>query len=162
METGMSGFAGERSFQLLVQNVVDYAIYMLSPEGIIISWNSGAERIKRYSAEEVIGQHFSRFFTPEDQAQGKPYRALEIARTTGRYEEEGWRIRKDGARFWAIAVLDAIRDETGELVGFAKITRDMTERRQAQEALERTRESLHQAQKMEAIEHLEIPSGVVE
>ena len=127
--------AGERRFQLLVETVTDYAIYLLDTDGNVISWNPGAERIKGYSAEEIIGQPFARFFTPEDQAKGKPARALEAARAGGRFEDEGWRIRKDGGRFWALSVLDAIRDEDGSLIGFAKISRDITERRAAEEAL---------------------------
>jgi PAS domain S-box-containing protein len=123
----------ERRFRLLVQGVIDYAIYMISPEGEISSWNAGAERIKGYSEREALGRHFSLFFTAEDRAAGKPERALETARATGRFADEGWRLRKDGSRFWALAVLDAIRDETGRLVGFAKITRDLTERRAGEE-----------------------------
>ncbi|MGE5651630.1 MAG: PAS domain S-box protein [Bacillota bacterium] len=142
------------SFQLLVDGVHDYAIYMINPEGSISSWNRGAERVKGYAADEIIGQHFSRFYTPEDQAAGEPARALQCALDDGKYEKEGWRVRKDGSRFWAQVVLEAIRDEGGELLGFAKITRDITERRQAAEALEQTRASLAQAQKMEAIGQL--------
>jgi PAS domain S-box-containing protein len=127
--------SSDSQFRRLVQAVTDYAIYMLNPDGIITSWNAGAERIKGYAEADVIGQHFSRFFTPEDRAAGKPERALKTARETGRFEDEGWRVRKDGSRFWALAVLDAIRDADGNLVGFAKITRDMTERRAAAEAL---------------------------
>jgi PAS domain S-box-containing protein len=126
---------GDRRLELLVQAVTDYAIYMIEPDGTIASWNAGAERLKGYSQEEVIGQHFSRFFTPEDQAANKPGRALRTAADTGRWEDEGWRVRKDGTRFWALAVLDAIRDRDGNLIAFAKITRDMTERRAAQQAL---------------------------
>ena len=125
----------ERRFRLLVEGVVDYAIYMLDPAGIITNWNAGAERIKGYRPDEIIGQHFSRFYTKEDRAAGLPARVLETAEREGRYEAEGWRMRKDGSRFWASVTLDAIRDESGELVGFAKITRDITERRAAQEAL---------------------------
>jgi two-component system, NarL family, sensor histidine kinase UhpB len=123
----------DRQFRLLVSSVTDYAIYMLSPQGEIASWNAGAERIKGYAAGEVLGRHFSLFFTAEDRAGGKPERALETARSTGRFADEGWRLRKDGSRFWAVAVLDAIRDKKGELIGFAKITRDLTERRAAEE-----------------------------
>jgi PAS domain S-box-containing protein len=126
---------GERQFERLVRAVTDYAIYMLDPSGTISSWNAGAEQAKGYLEAEIIGEHFSRFFTPEDRAAGKPERALRVARETGRFEDEGWRVRKDGTRFWALAILDAIRDENGDLVGFAKITRDMTERRAVQEAL---------------------------
>ncbi len=144
----------EKRFQLLVEAVTDYAIYLLDADGKIASWNSGAERINGYSSGEVIGQHFSLFFTPEDRAAGKPQRALETARREGRFEDEGWRQRKDGTRFWSLAVLDAIRDPDGNVIGFAKVTRDMTERREAQQRLEETREQLFQAQKMEAIGQL--------
>jgi PAS domain S-box-containing protein len=124
-----------RRYQLLVDSIIDYAIYMLDREGRIATWNPGAERLKGYSADEIIGQSFSKFFTEEDRRAGKPARALRTAAETGRFEDEGWRERKDGTVFWAVAVLDAIRDETGQLIGFAKVTRDITERRAAQEAL---------------------------
>ncbi len=120
---------------MLVRAITDYAIYMLNPDGSIASWNAGAERLKGYTETEVLGRHFSQFFTPEDLAVNKPWNALKIAGETGRWEDEGWRVRKDGTRFWALAVLDAIRDPDGQLIGFAKITRDMTERRQAQQVL---------------------------
>ena len=123
----------ERRFRLLVQGVTDYAIFMLSPEGEISSWNAGAERIKGYAEREVLGRNFEMFFTAEDRAGGKPERALETARRTGRFVDEGWRLRKDGSRFWALAVLDAIYDDAGALLGFAKITRDRTEQRAAEE-----------------------------
>jgi PAS domain S-box-containing protein len=144
----------ERRFRILVQGVTDYAIFMLDPEGRITNWNAGAERIKGYSPDEIVGSHFSRFYTPEDLDAGVPKRALETARKTGRYEAEGWRVRKDGTRFWASVVLDAIRDEQGELIGFAKITRDMTEKRQTQLRLEESREQLFRSQKMEALGQL--------
>jgi PAS domain S-box-containing protein len=144
----------EKRFQLLVEAVTDYAIYLLDPNGKIISWNSGAERIKGYTSTEIIGQPFSRFFTEEDRAAGKPAYALDTARRTGRFEEEGWRRRKDGTRFWALAVLDAVRDPSGEVIGFAKVTRDLTERREAELKLEHARDQLFQAQKMEAIGQL--------
>src|ERR1700691_4266699 len=118
-----------RRFQMLVDAVVDYAIYMLDPHGNVSSWNSGAQRIKGYRADEIIGQSYSRFHTEEDRAAGTPQQALKIAAREGRYEKEGWRVRKDGTRFWATVVLDAIRDENGELIGFAKVTRDITERK---------------------------------
>ncbi|SAK86198.1 PAS/PAC sensor hybrid histidine kinase [Caballeronia fortuita] len=140
----------ERSFRLLVQGVIDYAIFMLSPDGRVTSWNSGARRIKGYSEREIVGSHFSRFYTPEDVAAGVPFRGLETARREGRFEAEGWRVRKDGSRFFAHVVIDAIR-ENGELVGFAKVTRDITERRRAAELLEQTQRALFQAQKMEAL-----------
>ncbi|MET1045687.1 MAG: PAS domain S-box protein, partial [Hyphomicrobium sp.] len=125
----------ERRFRLLVDSVVDYAIFMVDQSGIIANWNTGAARIKGYSAEEVVGTHFSRFYTKEDRSSGLPAIALETARREGKYETEGWRVRKDGGRFWASVVIEAVRDEGGELIGFAKITRDITERRSAQEAL---------------------------
>ena len=125
----------ERRFRVLIDAVTDYAIYMLDPEGRIISWNPGAERINGYKLEEVVGQSYALFFPEEDRAQGKPARALEMARRNGRSEDEGWRVRKDGSLFWTLAVIDAIRDEDGRVIGFAKITRDTTERRKAQEAL---------------------------
>jgi PAS domain S-box-containing protein len=143
----------ESRFRLLVQGVTDYAIYMLDPDGRVTNWNVGAERIKGYAASEILGQHFSRFYTPEDFESGLPSRALETARREGRYEAEGWRLRKDGSRFWASVVIDAIHDD-GKLVGFAKITRDLTERRETQLQLERSREQLFQSQKMEAIGQL--------
>jgi PAS domain S-box-containing protein len=123
----------EERFRLLVQGVRDYAIFMLDPTGHISSWNAGAERIKGYTAEEIIGKHFSIFYTPEDLASGKPARELEIATRTGVYEEEGWRVRKDGSLFWANVVITAIRRPDGSLAGFGKVTRDLTERRAAQE-----------------------------
>ena len=147
-------FDAERHFRILVQGVTDYALFMLDPNGQVTSWNAGAQRIKGYLPDEIIGQHFSRFYTAEDFDAGVPKRALETARKTGRYEAEGWRVRKDGTRFWASVVLDAIRDEEGELIGFAKITRDMTEKREAQLRLEESREQLFRAQKMEALGQL--------
>ncbi|OLL28929.1 hybrid sensor histidine kinase/response regulator [Burkholderia sp. SRS-W-2-2016] len=141
----------ERRFRMLVNGVTDYAIFMLSPEGIVTNWNAGARRIKGYDADEIIGSHFSRFYTPDDAKAGLPQRGLSIAAREGRFEAEGWRVRKDGRRFWAHVVIDAIRDEQGELAGFAKITRDITERMEASRALEQTRAALFQAQKMEAV-----------
>jgi diguanylate cyclase (GGDEF)-like protein/PAS domain S-box-containing protein len=127
----------QRQFRLLVESVVDYAIYMLNPDGIISSWNPGAERIKGYSRDEVIGRSFERFFTEEDRVAGAPHRALETAKREGRAEAEGWRLRKDGSLFWASVVIDTIRDDQGRLLGFAKVTRDMTERRRHEEHLYR-------------------------
>src|SRR4051812_20279849 len=124
-----TSISDERRFQMLVQAVTDYAIFMLDPEGRITSWNAGAQRIKGYTGDEVLGRHFSLFFTPEDIARDTPGTALRTARETGRFESEGWRVRKDGTRFWAMALLESIRDESGRLVGFAKVTRDITERR---------------------------------
>ena len=140
----------ERNFRLLVQGVTDYAIFMLSPDGHITSWNAGARRIKGYAEDEIIGSHFSRFYTPEDVAAGVPFRGLETARRDGRFEAEGWRVRRDGSRFFAHVIIDAIYED-GELVGFAKVTRDITERRRASEQLEQTQRALLQAQKMEAL-----------
>jgi PAS domain S-box-containing protein len=111
---------------------------MLDPSGIVVSWNNGAERLKGYRAAEIVGQHFSRFYTREDRAAGLPTRVLETAARDGRFESEGWRVRKDGSRFWALTVLDAIRGEDGELLGFAKVTRDITERHAAEEALQQS------------------------
>jgi PAS domain S-box-containing protein len=144
----------EQRFRLLIQGVTDYAIYMLSPSGEITNWNSGAERIKQYSSSDVIGKHFSLFYTEEERAKGMPQRALAIAAEKGRYENEGVRIRKDKTEFWAHVVIDAIHDEDGELIGFAKITRDITERRQAAKALDEAKDALFQSQKMEAIGQL--------
>ncbi|MBD0413912.1 hybrid sensor histidine kinase/response regulator [Oryzicola mucosus] len=144
----------EEQFRLLVQGVTDYAIYMLDLEGNVSSWNAGARRIKGYEPEEIIGQHFSRFYTEEDRAARLPQKALEIAAKEGRFEKEGWRLRKDGTRFWANIIIDAIHLEDGKLVGFAKVTRDITEKRQAQQALDQAQQELFQAQKMEAVGQL--------
>ncbi|TXC63049.1 PAS domain-containing sensor histidine kinase [Sphingosinicella ginsenosidimutans] len=141
-------------FRALVQSVHDYAIFMLDADGYVASWNPGAERIKGYKAGEIIGQHFSRFYTEEDRANGEPARALATAGNEGKFEKEVWRCRKDGSRFWASVVIDPIRDDDGTVIGFAKITRDITERRDAQQELERAREALAQAQKMEAVGRL--------
>ncbi|WLG47856.1 PAS domain-containing sensor histidine kinase [Pseudomonas sp. FP1740] len=144
----------EQQFRLLVQSVTDYAIYMLAPDGRLTNWNPGAQRIKGYRPEEVIGQHFSIFYTPEDREAGEPQRTLDIATREGRFENKAWRVRKDGTRFFAHVVVDPIWGDTGTLLGFAKITRDITEVTQAQQALEQTREALFQAQKMQAIGQL--------
>ncbi|MDE1934523.1 PAS domain-containing sensor histidine kinase [Bradyrhizobium sp.] len=144
----------QEQFRLLVQGVTDYAIFMLSRDGFVSSWNLGAQRIKGYAPEEIIGQHFSRFYTEEDQKAGRPREALAVAARTGRVEREGWRVRKDGTKFFAHVVIDAIYNPDGSLFGFAKITRDITERRNAARALEEAREALLQSQKMEAIGHL--------
>lgn len=143
----------EEQFRLLVQGVTDYAIYFLSPEGLVTNWNTGAERIKGYMPDEIIGQHFSKFYAPEDQAANAPQRALATALAEGRCEREGWRVRKDGTRFWAHVIIDPIYDG-GRHIGFAKITRDVTERLNAQQELESAREALFQSQKMEAIGQL--------
>ncbi len=121
--------------QLFIRSVTDYAIFMLTPDGHVASWNAGAQRFKGYAPEEIIGKHFSLFYTEEDRASGLPWRALEIATTAGKFEAEGWRVRKDGTRFWANVVIDPIRDDSGRLLGFAKVTRDVTDRKEAQEAL---------------------------
>jgi PAS domain S-box-containing protein len=143
--------ASEEQFQLLVQSVTDYAIYMLSPGGVITNWNSGAVRIKGYQHAEAIGVNFSRFYTEEDRVTGLPMAALKTAAAEGRFEGEGWRIRKDGSRFWAHVVIVRVKNALGELIGYAKVTRDITERRQATEALERAKEALFHSQKLEAI-----------
>jgi len=140
----------ERRFRLLVRSVIDYALFTLDLQGNIQSWNPGAERLKGYTADEIIGKHFSTFYTEEARAAGEPQRVLTTALTQGRFEGEGWRVRKDGSRFWANVVIDPIHDEDGSLVGFTKITRDITERR----SLEQAKEQLHQAQKMESIGQL--------
>jgi PAS domain S-box-containing protein len=125
----------DRRFELLVNSVVDYAIYMLDPDGRIVTWNAGAERFKGYTASEIIGEHFSRFFLPDDRAAGLPERILQTAAAEQRFEAEGWRMRKDGGRFLAHVVVDAIRDEHGALIGYAKVTRDITRRMQQEQAL---------------------------
>jgi PAS domain S-box-containing protein len=153
-EAASAALESERRFRLLVQGVTDYAIYMLDPTGHVTNWNTGARQIKGYAAEEIVGEHFSRFYTPEDQAARVPWTALATAERTGRFAAEGWRVRKDGTRFWASVVIDAIRDEDGGLIGFAKVTRDLTERREAQLQLEKSQQALFQAQKMEAVGQL--------
>lgn len=146
--------ASERQFRLLVQSVTDYAIFMLDPEGRVSNWNSGAQRIKGYLPQEIIGEHFSRFYTAADRESGAPQLALKTARDEGRFIGEGLRVRKDGTQFWASVVIDPIRAEDGTLLGFAKVSRDITERRDAERALEQAREALFQSQKMEAIGQL--------
>jgi PAS domain S-box-containing protein len=144
----------ERQFEFLVEGVTDYAIYMLDPNGVVISWNAGAQRIKGYDSTEIIGKHFNRFFTEEDRAAGLPGQILDQARTQGRFEAEGVRLRKDGRRFYAHAIVNALCDRQGKLIGFAKITRDITERVESQEELSRAQEQLAQSQKMEALGQL--------
>src|SRR6266700_2829256 len=146
-------FESERGFRLLVEGVADYALYMLDPNGIVKSWNNGGERIKGYSPQEIIGQHFSRFYPETDRAADKPSRALKIAEQQGRYEEEGWRVRKDGTFFWASVIIDPIHED-GKLVGFAKITRDITERRETQLKLEQMKNHLAESQKFDALGQL--------
>ncbi|PXX69455.1 PAS/PAC sensor hybrid histidine kinase [Pseudomonas sp. LAMO17WK12:I10] len=144
----------EQQFRLLVQSVTDYAIYMLDPDGRVSSWNLGAQRIKGYLPQEIIGEHFSRFYTEQDRLDGVPRRALEIATREGRFEKQGWRVRKDGTQFLAHVIIDPIRGDAGELLGFAKVTRDISETVEAQKALESAREALFQAQKLQAIGQL--------
>jgi PAS domain S-box-containing protein len=144
----------EQLFRLLVQGVRDCAIYMLDKEGRVTNWNSGAELIKGYKAEEIVGEHFSRFYTEEDRRSGIPQQALETALREGKFEREAWRVRKDGSLFWAQVLIDPIYNEAGEHVGFAKITRDATERKKAEEELEETRAALAQAQKLQALGEL--------
>ncbi len=144
----------ERRYRRLIEAVVDYAIFQLDPAGNVTTWNPGAQRIKGYDPDEIIGQHFSRFYTPEDIQLGVPKLALAEAAKQGRFEAEGWRMRKDGSRFWASVVIDRITDEAGELVGFAKVTRDVTERKQAQDELQRVQQQLAASQKLEAVGQL--------
>jgi PAS domain S-box-containing protein len=144
----------ERHFRLLVSGVTDYALYMLDPAGMVTNWNAGGQNIKGYAASEVIGRHFSLFYTDADRKDGRPARALAIAQREGRYEDEGWRVRKDGSFFWASVIIDALRDDDGTLIGFAKITRDITERREAQLALEKVQRQLAESQKMDALGQL--------
>lgn len=150
----LNELAQSERVRLLVEAVRDYAIYLLDPQGHVATWNPGAERFKGYVAQEILGSHFSQFYTEEDRSSGLPARALSTALDQGRFEAEGLRVRKDGSRFWAHVVIDPVFDDGGEHIGFAKITRDITERRQAQEELERSREVLAHAQKMEAIGRL--------
>jgi len=141
-------------YRMLIEAVNDYAIYMLDADGRISSWNPGARRFKGYEESEILGEHFSRFYTPEDRESGLPKRALAIAAREGKFEGEGWRCRKDGTRFWAYVVIDPIRDAAGKLIGYAKVTRDLTERKEAERALQETREALFQSQKMDAVGQL--------
>src|SRR5947208_1001751 len=130
------------TFRQLVEGVQDVAIFMLDPDGRVASWNAAAERIKGYRAQEIMGEHFSTFYPPDDVAQGKPQWALEIAEREGRHEDEGWRVRKDGTRFWANTVISPMRDLQGGLIGYAKVTRDLTQRRRAEQALAQTSQEL--------------------
>jgi PAS domain S-box-containing protein len=154
VERASGSLSEGEQFRRLVEGVTDYAIYMLDPDGRVSSWNTGAQRIKGYRPDEIIGRSFSTFYTEADRAAGEPERALEIARTEGRFEKEAQRVRKDGTQFWAHVIIDAIREPDGQLVGFAKITRDITERVNTQRELELAREQLFQSQKMEAIGQL--------
>jgi len=144
----------DHRYEQLVQSVVDYAIYMIDPSGHVVSWNAGAQRIKGYRADEVIGQHFSVFFTPQDCAEGRPERLLRQALEQGGAQDEGWRVRKDGTQFWALAVLHVIHDDQGQVVGVAKVIRDITDRREAALQLDAVRAQLFQAQKLEALGQL--------
>src|SRR3982750_1071736 len=126
---------GEQRFRLLVEGVKDYAIFMLDPQGHVLTWNAGAQRFKGYRADEIIGSHFSRFYPPEALARGLPEHELEMAQGTGSFEDEGWRVRKDGSLFWANVIITALRDEQGELIGFGKVTRDLTQRRRHEDEL---------------------------
>jgi PAS domain S-box-containing protein len=144
----------ESNFRLLVSGVTDYALYMLDPNGIVTNWNVGGQRIKGYTPEEIIGQHFSRFYSDADREAGRPARALRLAVENGHYVEDGWRVRKDGTFFWASVVIDPIRDEAGKLIGFAKITRDISERREAQIKLESIQRQLAESQKLDALGQL--------
>src|SRR6204780_4291662 len=141
-ETGNSADLrqNEDRFKLLVESVRDYAIFMLDPNGFVLTWNAGAERFKGYKADEIIGQHFSRFYPPEALERGLPAHELEVAADTGVFEDEGWRVRKDGTLFWADVVITAVRGAQGELLGFAKVTRDLTQRRAHEEELRRSEE----------------------
>jgi len=144
----------ERRYRRLVEAVVDYAIFQLDPLGHVATWNPGAQRIKGYAPEEIIGRHFSAFYTPEDMEKQVPKMALAQAADQGRFEAEGWRVRKDGTRFWASVIIDRIIDESGAIIGFAKVTRDLTERKQAQDELRRVQEQLAASQKLEAVGQL--------
>lgn len=144
----------EHQFRTLVEGVRDYAIYMLDPKGYITSWNAGASLIKGYAAEDIIGRHFSAFYTEEDRQRGEPERGLKAALRYNTFENEAWRVRKDGTRFWASIVIDPVYDEAGKLLGYAKITRDITRKKRDQDKLARQRESMHQSQKLEALGRL--------
>jgi PAS domain S-box-containing protein len=166
MEVRQTGPRAPQSdqFRLLVDSVREYAIFLLSPDGLVMSWNAGAERIKGYTASEIIGKHFSTFYQPADVRNGKPEYELRIATSEGRYEEEGWRVRKDGSLFWANVVITALRDERGEIVGFAKVTRDLTERKSAEEQraalLDRERQARLEAE--QALQQLRVIQSVTE
>lgn len=154
MTQSPSEFPEQDRYRLLVDAVMDYAIYLLDVNGRVSSWNPGAERFKGYKEEEIIGQHFSVFYTEEDRVSGVPRRALETARKDGRFEAEGWRVRKDGTRFWCSVVIDPVHDDKGQHVGFAKITRDITEQKRHREELQAARDAMHHAHRLEAIGRL--------
>lgn len=143
--TARSAQAAAEEFRLLVEGVKDYAIFLLDRDGHVMTWNAGAERIKQYAADEILGQRFSRFYEPEDQAAGRPARALEAAARDGRFEGYGWRVRKDGSRFFAHATITALYDERGELHGFAKVTQDVTAQREAERLLREREQQLAEA-----------------
>ncbi|MGN6590483.1 MAG: PAS domain S-box protein [Sphingomicrobium sp.] len=144
----------ETRYRQLVDAVVDYAIFQLDSTGHVTTWNPGAERIKGYTPSEIVGRHFSTFYTEEDRAAGVPQKALQAAAKTGKFEAEGWRVRKDGSKFWALVIIDRIVDENDNIVGFAKVTRDITERYEAQQELKKIQEQLALSQKMEAVGQL--------
>jgi PAS domain S-box-containing protein len=137
-ERHLAALSTEARYRLLVEAITDYAIFMLDADGRVASWDPGARRFKGYEAHEIIGQHFSCFYTDEERNSGLPARALETARHAGKFESEGWRVRKDGTQFWAFVVIDPIQLDKGEILGFAKITRDLTERKKAEEALKKS------------------------
>lgn len=145
-------------FRLLIENVKDYAIVLLDPQGTVMSWNPAAERMKLWAADEITGQSFSRFYPEADVQAGKPRQELELAERDGRFEDEGWRIRKDGSRFWANVVVTALRDEHGRLVGFGKLTRDLTERKAAED---RIRKQAQEILEMAAVPIVQVWKGVV-
>src|ERR1044072_3489909 len=150
----LASLSEEGRYRLLMWAVTHYAIYMLNPSGFITPWNPGAQRFKGYAAHEIVGQHFSRFYTEEDRKVNLPTRALETASREGKFEAEGWRVRKDGTKFWAFVIIDPIRNQNGEVIGYAKITRDLTERKEAADKLEKARQISLQSQKLEAIGQL--------
>lgn len=143
-QSGRAPSSTPEMIQALVENILDYAVILLDPKGTVLTWNAGAARIKGWTADEIIGQHFSRFYPPEEAAQGKAEQELKAASENGRFEDEGWRMRKDGSRFWANVVVTALRDESGELRGFGKITRDLTERRQAEDLIKRQAQEIQE------------------
>ncbi|HEX4004001.1 MAG TPA: MEDS domain-containing protein [Candidatus Acidoferrales bacterium] len=147
LEDQKAAYENELQLRLFIDAVQDYAIFMLDPGGYIRTWNRGAQRLKGYQASEILGQHFSRFYSEEDIRDGKPARELEIATRDGRVEDEGWRLRKDGSKFWANVVITALKDDTGKLVGFGKVTRDFTESMLAQRTIEESRQQLQESEK---------------
>ena len=148
----------EHLLQVLIENVKDYAIILLDPNGNVLTWNSGAERLKGWKASEIIGQHFSRFYPPEDVESGKTEMELRTAAQEGRFEDEGWRMRKDGTRFWANVVFTALHDDKGNLRGFGKVTRDLTERRENEEKLRRQAQEIME---MATVPVVQVWEGVV-